>query len=281
MISSEALAITYGLSSAITWGAGDFGGGFASKRSNVLTVIFFSQIVGATLLVILAIGFSEKIPSLNHLFIGGLAGISGLLGLIALYKGLARGPMGIVAPTSSVVTAAIPTIFAMFAEGLPKTTQMFGFGIAILSVCFLSYAGNGRRIQAHELYLPIGSGLGFGLFFILIGSVSSDAILWPLVAARVASISLMTAIVITRRQAIAPSMDQLPLIALVGIFDAGGNAFFALATESGRLDISAVLASLGPAATVFLARFFLKERLSFQQGIGLVAAVSALVLIGI
>ena len=50
MMSPETLAITYGLSSALTWSAGDFSGGFATKRGNVFAVIFFSQVTGGGLL---------------------------------------------------------------------------------------------------------------------------------------------------------------------------------------------------------------------------------------
>lgn len=278
-LKTEVLAIVYGLSSAVIWGAGDFSGGFATKRNNVYSVIIVSQFIGVTLLIALAFFFAEKIPSLNNLIFGGIAGISGSIGLVALYRGLACGRMGIVAPLSAVVTAALPIIVGLFYEGIPSSLQLLGFGIAIISVWFLSRSSDHAKIQMRELFLPIVAGLGFGLFFILIDRVSENAILWPLVAARIASISLMSILITVRQQGKMPAKNHLPVIALVGIFDAGGNTFFALATRVGRLDISAVLGSLYPAATVLLAWLILKERLMYQQWIGVIAALGAIILI--
>jgi drug/metabolite transporter (DMT)-like permease len=281
MISSEALAVVYGLASAASWGAGDFSGGVATKRSNVYSVIIVSQLVGGALLLALAFLLAEAIPSPDNLLFGGLAGISGALGLVALYTSLAGGRMGIVAPMTAVVTAFFPVIVGIINEGFPSTWQLLGFGIALIAVWFLSRDGSGAAIQARELSLPIAAGLGFGLFFIFIDRVSDSAILWPLVVARIASISMLVVFVTTRRQGKAPARNQLFIISLAGILDTGGNTFFALATRLGRLDISAVLASLYPAATVLLAWFILKERLVLQQWVGVVAALAALVLIAL
>jgi drug/metabolite transporter (DMT)-like permease len=203
------------------------------------------------------------------------------LGLVALYTSLAGGRMGIVAPMTAVVTAFFPVIVGIINEGFPSTWQLLGFGIALIAVWFLSRDGSGAAIQARELSLPIAAGLGFGLFFIFIDRVSDSAILWPLVAARIASISMLVVFVTTRRQGKVPARNQLFIIFLAGILDTGGNAFFALATRLGRLDISAVLSSLYPAATVLLAWFILKERLVLQQWVGVVAALAALVLIAL
>lgn len=278
----EALAITYGLSSAITWGAGDFTGGLASKRSSVLTVIFFSQLIGVALLIASAIFMGEKIPTFEHLIMGGLGGIAGALGLAALYKGLSAGSMGIVAPMSAVIAAVIPIIFSSVYEGLPSTLQLSGFCIAALAVWFLSHQKNDSKIRFNDLYLPFLAGLGFGFFFVFIGNASTDVILWPLVAARSASLSLMFILILfSRKKVEIPHKSQFTFIALAGILDALGNIFFALATQLGRLDISAVLTSLYPVGTVFLAWLILKERLSAKHWIGVVMGVVALVLISV
>lgn len=117
------------------------------------------------------------------------------------------------------------------------------------------------------------------LFFICIDRVSHLAIFWPLVIARTASIVMVVIFMVLSRQSALPHKGQLPLIALAGVFAAAGNTFFALATQVGRLDISAVLASLYPAATVLLAWIILKERLQWTQWAGVVVTLLALVLI--
>ena len=100
----------------------------------------------------------------------------------------------------------------------------------------------------------------FGMFFVFIDRVSSQAILWPLVAARGTSITCLLLLVHMRGEFHVPEKNQLGLMAQVGLFDAAGNTFFALATRMGRLDISVVLSSLYPATTVVLAWLVLKEK---------------------
>lgn len=281
MINSEILAMTYGLSSALIWGAADFSGGMASRRSHVYTVILVSQVIGVSFLFLLTVLFREPLPPVKDLFFGCMAGFGGLFGLMALYRGLAGGSMGIVAPLSAVVTALIPILLASFMEGLPKTTQIAGFFLALLAVWFLACTKDRLVVHRQELVLAFFSGLGFGLFFIFIDRASHEALVWPLLAARLTSIGMMTMFLMMRGGIQMPQAARLPVIALAGIFDTVGNAFFVLAAQAGRLDISAVLASLYPATTVMLAWLILKEKLVGRQWAGVIMALSALVLIAL
>lgn len=276
---SEFLAIAFGLASAATWGSGDFSGGLASRRSSVYSVVIISQLIGTVFLVTLALSLGESIPTADNLILGGIAGVSGAIGLVALYLGLASGRMGVVAPVTAVVAAAVPVLFSLLTKELPATSQLLGFGMGLIAVWLLSSGGDGGAIQARELGLALTAGLGFGLFFILIDRVSHSAVFWPLVAARMASVSFLIILTIVRRGWERPARNQLALIALAGIFDTGGNTFFVLATRMGRLDIAAVLSSLYPAATVLLAWLILKERLMPQQWVGVAAALVALIFI--
>ncbi len=281
MISSETIAVFCGLGSAAAWGAGDFSGGFASRKGNLLGVVLLSQLLGGLILAIMALVFSETIPPFEHLFYGIIAGIFGNFGLIALYKGLAQGRMGIVAPLSAVLTALIPIGYTAFFEGLPTITQLLGFLFFIVAVWLLSSVGAGFRMTLKELFLSIAAGLGFGLFFIFIDRANDLSIFWPLVGARVASVSFLFIIILMSGKSAQPLTGQWIFIVITGILDAAGNAFFSMAAHLGRLDVSAVLGSLCPAATVLLAWFFLKERLHQKQWIGVATAFAALILISI
>jgi drug/metabolite transporter (DMT)-like permease len=247
----------------------------------VTSVVIVSQIVGGLFLASLALLFREALPSPTSLLMGVLAGIGGVIGLLALYGGLANGRMGVVAPLAAVISAALPVLLSLFTEGLPKPTQLAGFVLALLAVWLLS--GMGWRWQTavprQELAYAAVAGAGFALFFIFIDRVEAGSLFWPLTAARAASVSLLIIWVAVRREWVRPSPNQLPIIALAGVLDALGNAFFALAARLGRLDIAAVLASLYPGSTVLLARLILKEKLTRWQWLGVLLALAALVLI--
>lgn len=273
--------IACGVGCALTWGAGDFSGGMAAKKGNVFVIILISQVIGLTVLFLSALALSEPLPPLERLAYGGAAGVAGMFGILCLYTGLAEGRMGIVAPVSAVVTAVLPVMAALFTEGWPGGVKMLGFAVALLAVWWLSREDDPACSRAQEWRRALCAGAGFGLFFILIERASTESILWPLVAARLAAIALMATVVFRRRRKIA--LTGLPLlpIVLAGLLDTAGNVLFALAAQIGRLDIAAVLGSLYPATTVLLACTVLKERLYPRQFMGLAAALSAVVLISI
>ena len=123
MANPEIAAIIYGLVSAISWGSGDFSGGFATKSGSVLGVLFVGYLVSVLLLSIFALWLGSPPPNIFSAATGALAGVTGIIGLAALYKGLAGGQMGIVAPLTAVTTAALPVFLGIFLEGIPSVLQ--------------------------------------------------------------------------------------------------------------------------------------------------------------
>ena len=275
----ESLSAACGISSAVAWGAGDFSGGVASRKSNVFTVVLFSQVIGALFLTGLVLFSAQTAPQMKTLIFGVIGGVCGSLGLVALYRAFARGRMGIVAPVSAIITAIIPIVFTFMHQGLPENIQIVGFGLALAAVWLISHVKGDAGLSLEEMRLPVMAGLGFGLYFIFLGMAATESITWPLLTARGASLVVVFIFYLINKDAGLPTRAQFPLIALTGVLDAGGNMLFAVAAHLGRLDISATLSSLYPAVTVLLAWTILKEKLVAQQWCGIVVAMAALICI--
>jgi len=271
-------SVVLGLASAASWGAGDFSGGLASRRAPALTVVAVSQVVGITFLVALALAIGEALPGPHQLGWAALAGASGALGLLALYSALASGRMGTAASVSGVTGAAVPVLVGSAADGPPGALRLAGFALALVGVWLLTAVDDGTgRAGLRGLALPLLSGVGLGLFLVLIHQAGGGAtVLWPLVAARAASITMLAAVGVATGRLVRPDPAALAFVTLAGLLDTGGNALFLLATHAGRLDVAAVLSSLYPASTVILACVFLGERLTRRQTAGAVAALAAI-----
>ena len=279
MANQEILAVTYGLASASLWGTSDFSGGFVTKTNNVFGVLLVANISGTVLLTIIALWVRSPIPDLYSLVFAGLAGIAGLVGLASFYKGLAIEHMGMVASLAAVISAALPVLLGMLIEGFPSNHQFVGFAIAFVAIWHLSVSDKSATIQWRQLGFPAIAGIGFGFAFIFIDQAVKQSVLGPLVASKLMGIVVLIAILKIFKIGAMPKTNKYPLVCLTGFFDAAGTAFYASAAHVGRLDISAVLASMHPAITVFLAWVVLREQLSRRQWFGVVAALIALALI--
>jgi drug/metabolite transporter (DMT)-like permease len=179
---------------------------------------------------------------------------------------------------TAVLSASIPAVFGLVTQGAPDMPHLIGFALALSGVWVISRP-EGATGRPAGLGLAIVGGFGFGSFLVLIAQVHPNAVFWPLVAARVASVGLQLAIALASRRLILPSRQALPLIVLAGTMDVCGNAFFVLAEQAGRLDVAGVLSSLYPATTVLLAFLILKERLTPLQRVGVLLALGAVPII--
>jgi len=153
-----------------------------------------SHAVGLLLLIGLALVWGEPLPAMADLGWGLAAGLAGTVGVAALNRGLAVGRMGVVAPVSAVLAAALPALFGMFMEGLPGTRTFIGFSLAVAGIWLA--AGTGTATMARPgLGLALLAGCGFGVFFILLHRAGARAVFWPLVAARIGSLVVVLPIV--------------------------------------------------------------------------------------
>lgn len=275
----ELAAVLFGLGSAVIWGTGDFLGGLAARRASVLGVLIVAETSGLVLLLLAGLALGEPIPKLDGLGWAAAAGLSGTLGLGALYSGLARGSASIVAPVSAVVGAVLPALYGALTFGLPPPLTLLGFAVAIPAIGMASMSAE-QTGDTTALWLAIVAGLGFGGFFILIHQAGQTTTFFPLVISRGVSVAVLVVIALVRGVSL-PSRAALPTALASGFFDAGGNVLFLFSTQLGRLDVATILASLYPVSTVILSRIVLGERTSRLQQFGVLAAIAAVLLIAL
>jgi drug/metabolite transporter (DMT)-like permease len=276
-------AILFGLASALTWGAADFGGGFASKKSSPYAVVFWGDLVGMTAVAVLAVALGDPFPSLRDLGFIVLTSFCGAIGIIILYRALASGQMSIAAPVSALMAAVIPVFVGVIMDGWPKWWTMAGVFLALVAIWLVARTEHEGRLRIHweTVRMPLLAGVLFGLFFIFMHEASSVSTLWPAVLLRLSSAALLAVIALSTRNSLVVVRNHWWLVVFVGIFDVAGNVFYILASHTGRMDIAAVIGSLYPGATVALAWMILKEKISGSQWLGIIAALMAIVMISV
>ena len=205
-----------------------------------------------------------------------------------LYRALAIGTIGVVAPTTSVCAVGIPVLAGLALGDRPGAQVGAGIALAIVAIVLLGQESTHPEHPAPKpmqaglpagMWHALGSGVAIGLFFLLLARASPDAGLWPLVAARVAGIPFFAAIVLARGASFGMPRPILWLVIGGGALDMLANVLYLLATRYGDLSVAVTLVSLYPASTVLLARVVLRERLSRLQVIGMVGALVAVLLI--
>ena len=279
------MAVMLGLLVALSYGAGDFFGGLSSRRLTPTVVVQASQLVGlGSLAVALVVLPDQRFVGID-VARGAIAGTVGLSGLVLLYRGLAAGAMSIVAPVTAVGAAVLPVAWGLVDGERPSAVALLGVVLALTAVLLVSSpAADGVPVpgRVKEAALALVAGAAFGVVFILLGSSGEDSGLWPVFAARAASVSVMTLVLLARgRPPRIPPAGTRAFVAAAGFLDVLANAIFVIAAREGLLSLVAVISSLYPASTVVLARVVLHERVDRRQQVGLAFALAGVVLIAV
>ncbi len=276
------------LISALLYGSADFCGGLTARRANTVATVFVSQLAGLVL-ILLALPFLPAATVSPRDWIWGIvAGLSGGIGVALLYRALAVGTMAVVAPVTAVCAAMIPVFFGFAMGERFRLLTIAGIVLAFVAIVLVSQprkAGESERHPSEKRSLPPGivlallAGVIVGIFFLSLARTTPAAGMWPLIAARITSIALFGIIALATGRSVRMSAPATSTAVAGGVLDMLANAVYMLAARVGPLSIVVTLASLYPAATVILARVFLRERLSFVQGTGIACALVAVAII--
>jgi drug/metabolite transporter (DMT)-like permease len=278
---------------AATFGVADFLGGTAARRAPSVLVAALAQLVGMVgMLALAALLPGAALPA--ALGWGLAAGVAGGIGVPLLYRGLARGPMNVVAPLTGMVSSAVPVLVGVLLGEQPSAAAWFGIALAVLAGALVGASSGsagelsdparpGRRVAA-GVTLALLAGLGFGGFYVLLARAAPAAGLWPVAAAKVVGTAVAGAVLLTgtMRSGGGSGLGRRGwwLAGGGGVLDAAANAVYLLAVQRGALSVVGAIMALYPASTVLLARLRHGERLAPVQRVGLALAVPALVLVG-
>jgi drug/metabolite transporter (DMT)-like permease len=273
------IVVVLGLTSAVTWGTGDFGGGLLSRRAPLFGVVGLTQLTGMFAALAIAVALGEPVPTFPDIAWAVGAGIGGIVGISCLYRGLAVGRMGVVAPTTGILAATVPVLFGFAVEGIPVPATVVGIVGALAAVVLVTRAPDGGSDRPSGLNWAIASGIAIAWFNICIGQFSGESAFGLLVIIRLLQAVVMALLIVLWRQPWRLPADILGKLLVVGLLDMIGNATFILAAQMGDLAVAVVLSSLYPVVTVVLAIAILREHLSRRHVAGIVLTAVSIVLI--
>src|SRR5271165_3076688 len=277
----QVVSAVYGLCAVLAWGTSDFLGGYATRRANAFLFTTVVNLGGLILVGTLASASHAPFPSGRSAAWVLAGGTCGGAALAIFYRALSSGRMGLTAPVAAVLSAAIPTLFSIFTEGLPRAISILGFVFAGIGLWLITRAEDGSTPAG--IGIAVLAGIGFAGFYLCIRQAGNGSALWMASLTRAGGLVITALIVglIALRQGSLLNITAAGLRwgVVTGCLDSLGTILFVRASQTGRLDEAVVISSLYPTITVILARIFLKEHFTRWRFIGLLAALAAVPMI--
>ncbi|MEO6652206.1 MAG: DMT family transporter [Ilumatobacteraceae bacterium] len=276
------MPILFGLLSALMIGSSDFLGARSAGRTTALQTTTAAFLGGA-----IAVGLYSPFlgaPDRYDLWLGALSGVAVFVALTTLWFGYSRSSIGIAGPVAAVVSTVLPVLWRAAHGEVPGGLGWIGMLVGVGALLLTSWAprrADGYREVRDGVVLGALGGIAFAAMFLIAVSTSEGSGTWPVVTQRFTAFVLAcTAGVLTRQRPFADA-DSVRWSVLAGVFGASGVAATVWAGQRGPLAPVVVAASLYPAVAVGLAWIFLGDHLSRRQVVGLVAALTGVVLIAL
>lgn len=279
------MAVALALLASVGWGSADFVGGLFSRQLPVLSVLLLSRVVGLAVILGFTVAASPHPPDdWGFLPFAALAGAAQAGGVVAYYRALVVGTMGVVAPVVGVAVA-LPVGFGLATGDRLSTGQGAGMALAIVGILLVSRTPAAERVRrlAPGIALAGFAALALGGFFITMGVASERGDpAWAVLIGQVVMVGLLGGAVVGSGTPVRPERRKAVAIGFLGLLIVLANLLFAEASTRGLISLVSVIAALFPVTTVLLARAVLGERLTVVQraGGGLILVAVALIAAG-
>jgi drug/metabolite transporter (DMT)-like permease len=262
------------LLASVFLGVSDFLGGTLARRVPLIVVLVLSQLA-ATLAILPRMAFEPfSFQDGGALIWGVIGGVATAIAVAALFRALAIGTMGVVAPITSLSVVVPVTVGLLTGDSL---TVISGIGLAVAVVGTILASGPEIRDRkpgaggGRAILLAIVAAIGFGVANLSVALGSATSVTTTLISNAVVVLVIYAAAALVLRQPIVARGRVLVGIVAIGLLGIAANLCFALASLDGALSVVAVLASLYPVVTVLLSWRIHKERLQRIQVVGIIA----------
>ena len=274
------------LASAV-WGGSDFVGATLSKRWPPAAVVFLGELLA---LIVLTLGIPLAAPPFGaYQWYGIAAGAGGAIALACFYKAMAAGPMSLVAPLSAT-GAAVPVLWSLARGGSVDLMQGFGIVLAFLGVVLASgpELRADSKVSRSTLLYTLASAIGFGLYYVFFALGSATSVYGTLLSQRLAGVLILAPFALrglSSGKSMVNGLEWSPRIAGLFVFnglaDVSANGLYGIATRhaGSHLPVVMALSGLYPVVSTLLAWGLLKERLRAVQNLGILAALTGVLLL--
>lgn len=277
------LTLLLSCGTALGFGISDFIGGNASRTERPVRVAAFSHVAGLIGMLAAALLWRATAISASDIGWGAAAGVSGGIGIFSLYAALRAGRMGVVAPITAAIGASLPVLYGTLVGERLAPLGTAGLAVVFVAILLVSIP----RAEGHEplsraaLGFSVLAGVFFSGSFILLSNTTAASGLWPAVALRVVSVTVLGTGSLLTTRGLVPARPVLPAVIAAGLIETTATVFMLLAVQSGPIAVAAVVGSLYPAVTALLARVTIKEHLARHQIVGLGIAIVGITLLSV
>lgn len=276
------MALIFGIAAALLLGSSDFWAGRATRSADATavtrTVVLVSAVLSPLLLLVVDAQWIRR-----DVLLGALSGLFSTTALLLLYRGYSIARVGIVAPTTSVLLAAVPAVWDLIRGRQPTALGMVGMLLGLVALVLTSYTPAGTGSVWLGAAFGVSAGLAFGIAFTLMGEASPESGLVPVIVQRTESFVILAAIAPFAGGAfLVADSTARRASAAAGALAITAIACLQLGFRSGDSGPVAVASSQFATVAVVLSVLFNGERLRSWQaaGVALTAVAVALLAVG-
>ena len=281
-------SISFGLLAALCWGSSDFVAKISAGRIGALRTALFLQYVGGILLLLLLfrdMSLIWRFPTEVYLVLG--IGVINAVAVFCLFKGYEVGQLSIISPIASSYPALSTILAVVLLNETVSHMRVLGILAILGGIILVSFQ---RKDTGERVSKRIAGGVGYAMlafltlgfmFFALKLVVNDLGAFMPVLLIRiVCSLILTGAVVLTPKHASHFESKDVLLVSMIGVVDTVGTVVYNLGLSIGAVSVVSTISGLFSAITVLLAFVILKERLHAHQGVGLLAILIGVSIIG-